>query len=214
MPLPTCLPCRPSSTRGSAGPYVDLAGRLGHFAAHLITGNPTAVRLTYFGKIAELNTSLLRNAGLAGVLNRSTAPSKANVVNAMQLAADRGWNVAEVHDKRSAPFRYGAARSGDRFRYHDRGRRGRSRQAARLMHVDGILLRSLADADRSCWSKNLDVPGVVGHIGTIGSRPTTSTSPIFHWGGAIPVLKLSEAMAVVTTDTLVPQKRARYAVDV
>jgi len=25
-------------------------------------------------------------------------------VNAMQIAADRGWNVAEVHDKRSAHF--------------------------------------------------------------------------------------------------------------
>ena len=48
-----------------------------------------------------MNTSLLRNAGLAGVLNRSTAASRANVVNAMQLASDRGWNVAEVHDKSS-----------------------------------------------------------------------------------------------------------------
>ena len=86
----------------SAGPFIDLAERLGNFAAHLATGNPTTVRLTYYGRIADMNTSLLRNAGLAGVLNRSTATARANVVNAMQLSADRGWNVAEVHDKRSA----------------------------------------------------------------------------------------------------------------
>ena len=35
-----------------------------------------SVRLTYFGRIADMNTSLLRNAGLAGVLNRSRAPRK------------------------------------------------------------------------------------------------------------------------------------------
>ncbi|HTA42970.1 MAG TPA: phosphoglycerate dehydrogenase, partial [Bryobacteraceae bacterium] len=85
----------------SAGPYIDLAERLGNFAGHLSDGNPTAIGLTYYGKIAEMNTSLLRNSGLAGVLNRSTGASRANVVNAMQIAADRGWNVAEVHDKRS-----------------------------------------------------------------------------------------------------------------
>src|SRR5208283_2995783 len=84
----------------AAGPFIDLAERLGNFAAHLATGNPTIVRLTYLGRVADMNTSLLRNAGLAGVLNRSA--SRANMVNAMQIAAERGWNVAEVHDKRSA----------------------------------------------------------------------------------------------------------------
>ena len=39
----------------SLGPYVELAERLGNFAAHVSTGNPNAVRLTYFGKIAESN---------------------------------------------------------------------------------------------------------------------------------------------------------------
>ena len=65
----------------SLGPYVDLAERLGNFAAHVSTGNPNAVRLTYFGKIAESDTNLIRNAGVAGVLNRSLS-RKANLVNA------------------------------------------------------------------------------------------------------------------------------------
>ena len=41
--------------------------------------------MIYFGKIAEHNTQLVRNAGLAGVLNRSLA-HKANSINAMQIA--------------------------------------------------------------------------------------------------------------------------------
>ena len=43
--------------------------------------------------------SLLRNAGLAGVLKRSA--TRANLVNAMQIASERGWTVAESHDKRA-----------------------------------------------------------------------------------------------------------------
>src|SRR5450631_350649 len=82
------------------GPYISLAERLGNFAAHIATGNPKTVRLVYQGKIADSNTNLLRSAGLAGVLNRSL-PNKANLVNAMQIAAQRGWSTAERHETRS-----------------------------------------------------------------------------------------------------------------
>src|SRR5260370_12466142 len=78
-----------------------LADRLGNFASHLSTGNPKRVRLIYCGKIAEHNTHLVRNAGLAGVLQRSLA-IKANSIYALQIAGDRGLTVAERHDKRSA----------------------------------------------------------------------------------------------------------------
>src|ERR1019366_4183698 len=67
------------------GPYATLADRLGNFAAHIASGNPHTVRLHYFGKIADSATSLLRNAGLAGVLARSTS-HRANLINAMQIA--------------------------------------------------------------------------------------------------------------------------------
>ena len=82
------------------GPYIEMAERLGTFAAHIASGNPRTVRFTYHGKIAENNTNLLRNAGLAGALRRSSA-KKANLVNAMQIASQRGWSVAEGHEKRS-----------------------------------------------------------------------------------------------------------------
>src|SRR6266436_4829381 len=52
------------------GPYISLAERLGNFAAHIATGNP-------------------KTAGLAGVLNRSLT-HKANLVNAKQIASQRG----------------------------------------------------------------------------------------------------------------------------
>jgi hypothetical protein len=33
---------------------------------------------------------MIRNAGVAGVVSRSLAAGRANIVNAMQIAADRG----------------------------------------------------------------------------------------------------------------------------
>ncbi len=58
------------------GPYIEVAEKLGNFAADLAVGNPRNVRLTYFGRMADGNTSLLRNAGLAGLLRRSSRSTR------------------------------------------------------------------------------------------------------------------------------------------
>ncbi len=182
------------------GPYIDLAERLGNFAANLIDGHPTAVKLTYSGKIADMNTSLLRNAGLAGVLNRSTA-SRANVVNAMQLAADRGWKVAEVHDKRST--------HSDTVRLEidtDSGvttvEGGVVLGKPRLMHLNGIYCEAPLGGTQVC-TKNFDVPGVVGHIGKVlGSHGINIGNFSLGRSDTQPV----ESIAVITTDALVTQE--------
>jgi D-3-phosphoglycerate dehydrogenase len=185
----------------AAGPFIDLAERLGHFAAYLATGNPTTVRLTYYGRIADMNTSLLRNAGLAGVLNRSTAISNANVVNAMQIASDRGWNVAEVHDKRS-----GHADS-IRLEFETDSSVTTVEGAVvlgkpRLMHVDGIYCEAPL-AGPLVFLKNLDVPGVIGHVGNVlgSNRINIANFSLGRRDSGEPV----EAIAVISTDSMVPQ---------
>jgi D-3-phosphoglycerate dehydrogenase / 2-oxoglutarate reductase len=148
-----------------------------------------------------MNTTLLRNAGIAGVLNRSTAAKKANVVNAMQLAADRGWNVVEVHDKRSV--------HSDTIRLEVETESSVTTvegavvlDKPRLMHVDGIYCE-VALTGPLILIKNLDVPGVVGHIGTIlgSNRINIANFSLGRRDSGEPL----EAMAAVTTDSLVPQ---------
>ena len=73
-------------------PYIVLAERLGQFLSHVTVGNAHTIRLVYFGRLAEQNTQVLRNAALAGVLNRSLE-YRANVVNAMQIATQRGTSL-------------------------------------------------------------------------------------------------------------------------
>jgi D-3-phosphoglycerate dehydrogenase len=72
----------------------------------------------------------------------------------------------------------------------------------RLMHVDGIYCEVQLTGPL-VLIKNLDVPGVVGHIGTILASNNINIAN-FSLGRRDAGEPL-EAMAAVTTDTLVPQ---------
>jgi len=186
------------------GPYISLAERLGNFAAHIATGNPSTVRLMYFGRIADSNTNLLRSAGLAGVLNRST-PKRVNLVNAMQIAEQRGWNVAEAHQPRSAHT--------DSVRIELETDKGVTAvegavflDKPRLTKVDGIYCEA-ALAGFLIFMKNRDVPGVIGHVGTVLGRNRINIANFSLGRSDAPAVSGDplEAVAVVSTDELVPE---------
>ena len=189
----------------SLGPYIALAERLGSFAAHIATGNPKTVRLAYQGKIAENNTNLLRSAGVAGVLNRSLA-HKANLVNAIQIASQRGWTTAERHEKRSG--------HSDSIRLELETDSGVTTVEgavllgkARLMQVDGIYCEAPLSG-HLIFMKNHDVPGVIGHVGGVLGRNNINIAN-FSLGRREAPLSSGEpleAVAVVSTDGEVPEK--------
>lgn len=186
----------------AVGPFIDVAERLGNFAAHLAEGNPKAVRLTYYGRIASGNTSLLRNAGLAGVLRISSA-QRANVVNAMQIAGERGWAVTETHDKR-------AGRS-ECIRLELETNSGTTvvegaylSDKARLLYLDGIYCEAPLSGHLVCM-KNNDVPGVIGHVGNVLGRNDINIAN-FSLGRRE---DLHMAIAVVSTDTEVSERVLR-----
>lgn len=185
------------------GPYIELAERLGNFAAYVATGNPRSVKLIYCGRIADLNTVLLRNAGLAGVLNRSLA-QRANLVNAMQIAAQRGWKVVEHHDARSGhadSIRIELDTDAALTTVEGSVVLGRPR----LMQVDGIYCEA-ALSGHLIYMRNEDIPGVIGHVGTVLGRNRINIAN-FSLGRAEKGEpgKPLEAVALVETDEPVPE---------
>lgn len=185
-------------------PYVTLAERLGHFAAQVAAGNPGTVRLVYFGRLADGNTNLLRNAGLAGVLTRSTS-HRANLVNAMQIAESRGWNVAERHEKRSG--------HADTIRIELETDTGiTSAEGAvvfdkpRLLQIDGIQCEATLGGYIT-FMKNQDVPGVIGHVGGVLGRNRINIANFSLGRRDAPIQpgEPLEAIALVTTDEAVPE---------
>ena len=184
-------------------PYVTLADRLGNFAAHVSTGNPSAVRLIYKGRIAEQNTNLMRNSGVAGVLNRSLS-RKANLVNSLQLASDRGWMVEERHEKRETHI--------DTIRLELETDSGCTAVEGavilgkpRLVAVDDIYIEAPLSGHLT-FLKNDDVPGVIGHVGHVLGHNHVNIASFSLGRKDEPVAPDHplEAVSVVETDQAVP----------
>jgi D-3-phosphoglycerate dehydrogenase len=186
------------------GPYAELAERLGNFAAYVAHGNPRSVRLAYFGRIADGNTNLLRNAGLAGVLARSS-PKKVNLVNAMQVTEQRGWTVVEAHEARSVhtdSIRLELVTDAGVTTVEGAVFLGKPR----LTQIDGIYCETPL-AGFLTFMKNQDVPGVIGHVGTVFGRNRINIAN-FSLGRRDAPSKPGEpleAVALVATDELVPE---------
>ena len=193
------LPALTPEQYKTLAPYSRLAECLGNFASYIAKGNPQTVRFVYFGKLAEFNTHLVRNAGLAGILQRSLA-RRANSVNAMQIAADRGLTVAERHDQRAAHT--------DTVRLELETDAGQTvvegavlLDRPRLLQVEGIQCEAPLEGNLT-FLQNEDVPGVIGYIGDVLGKNKINIAT-FSLGrkkaGA-------EAVAVVQTDQPVPDE--------
>ncbi len=183
------------------GPYIELAERLGKFASFVATGNPSEVKVTYRGRIAELNTKLLRNSALAGVLARGLH-QRANLVNAMQLAAQRHLTINEAHQRRGG--------STDSIRIEiitDKGATsatgGIVMDKPRLLSVDGITVEG-ALAGTLIYMRNNDVPGVIGHVGTVLGRNGVNIANFSLGRKDAPSApgEPAEAVALVEVDTV------------
>ncbi|HYM10538.1 MAG TPA: phosphoglycerate dehydrogenase [Bryobacterales bacterium] len=186
-------------------PYVQLAKRLGAFAAQIATGTPQSVRLTYSGKLADGNTNLVRNAALAGMLNRFLS-QRANLVNAAQIAAARGWRIDEV---RGARLQY--ADSVSVMLTTDCGESrvegGVLHEAfPRLLSVDGIPVEAPLQG-HLVFMKNQDVPGVIGRVGTIlgANKINIANFSLGRRENHATPGEPTEAVAVVHIDESIPE---------
>ena len=161
------MPALTAEQYRALGPYVDLSERLGLFLSHISEGNAHTIRLVYQGRLADGDTEILRNAGLAGILGRSVE-YRANVVNAMQLASARGFRVVEQREPGRSQM--------DSIRIELETEAGKfSAMGAivlrkpRLLQVEEIACEATLEGNLM-YSRNDDVPGVIGYLGTVLGR--------------------------------------------
>jgi D-3-phosphoglycerate dehydrogenase len=195
------MPALTAEQYRTLGPYFDLAERLGLFLSHIAVGNPHTIRFIYFGRLAEQNTQILRNAGLAGVLNRSLE-HRANVVNAMQIATQRGFRVIEQLEPGAAHMDSICIEvESDAGSFPALGAVVLNKP--RLLQVEGISCEATLEGNLM-YSKNQDVPGVIGYLGTVLGRNGVNIAN-FALGredrGADGTL---DAISIIETDQPVP----------
>ena len=182
-------------------PYIDLAGRLGSFLAQAGKGGIEAIQIVYGGALTEAKTDLVRNSAIAGLLAGS---ENVNRINAAAVAEERG---IRVHEDKQNGHRGGA---GTLLAVELLTASGPSHATAtvihgeqpRLLEFDGIDVEAPLEGTLLVC-RNLDVPGVIGRIGTILGEYGVNIAN-FALGrdrsGAKPV----HALAVVQVDPPVP----------
>ena len=148
-------------------PYLELGERLGTFVAQAApTQSFSRIAIRYAGEPTELGTHLIRSAVLIGILN-PILDEKVNLVNAAEEAAARGLVVEETTRRRERGFpnTVEVAAAADRGRELTvEGMVGQD-GSARILALDGIGLEAALEGTMLLM-RNVDVPGVIGKIGT------------------------------------------------
>jgi D-3-phosphoglycerate dehydrogenase / 2-oxoglutarate reductase len=147
-------------------PYLRLGEKLGTFLGQIAARAVEEVRISYDGGLAELNTHLVKNAVLKGILNQALA-EQANLVNAGRLAQERGIEVVELKSARRADYSnsLGIALRTETDCVSALGMVG-LRGALRILGISDIDIEAPLSG---CilYIRNQDVPGVIGRVGTL-----------------------------------------------
>jgi D-3-phosphoglycerate dehydrogenase len=150
-------------------PYILLGERLGAFLAQSGEGGVEEMGLSYSGEIAEWKTALIRNAAVAGALNQiAHAHERANLVNAASIAEERGIRITERKKSRDAGGAANVLRMTFKTGQQENTVAGcvQAGGLPRLLEIDGIDVEAPLEGT-FIYLRNLDVPGVVGRVGTV-----------------------------------------------
>jgi D-3-phosphoglycerate dehydrogenase len=180
-------------------PYLQLGEKLGAFLAQVAGGPLEEVRISYDGGLAELNTHLVKNAVLKGVLNQILS-EEVNLVNAGTYAQDRGIQVIELRSSRRAAFSnsLGIALKTEADCASALGMVG-MRNSLRILGINDIDIEAPLRGTL-LYIRNQDVPGVIGRVGTVlGDRNVNIASFAL---GRNPESR--EAIGLVNVDNPVP----------
>ena len=180
-------------------PYLQLGEKLGAFVAQLTDKHISEVSISYDGGLADLNTHLVKNAVLKGVLSQILADS-INLINAGNFAKARGIEVVEVRSGRRAAY---ANSLGVALRT--------AGEPASVLGMIGLhnVLRVLGvnniDIEAPLKGfmlliRNQDVPGVIGRVGTLLGQHQINIAN-FALGR---LQDSNEAMGIVNVDHKVP----------
>ena len=200
------MPSISAEQYGKLKPFLDLALRLGSFVAQIATGQPRRATILYSGTFEEKDAALIRNAALAGILNRFLS-HKANLINAAQVAAARGLGVSEIRRRRTQYSDSLAVILKTEHGEHKAEGTVFADQSPRLISVDGIYVEAPLDG-HMVFSKNDDVPGVIGRLGTIlgDNHINIADFSLGRGEGASSQGGFAEAVAVIRVDGALPKE--------
>jgi len=186
-------------------PYMAMAEKLGGLLGQLSGGNLEEIQLRFSGRMAEWNTTLVRNAAIKGIL-QCVLSENANVVNSASLAQERGIRIQE----QKKPSTSGGAAASvltvtlkTSESTHEAKGSVMNGDSMRILALDGITIESPLNGNIICL-RNRDVPGVIGKVGTVTGNHNVNIAN-FSLGRAEANGNVTEAIALVQVDNEVPE---------
>lgn len=177
-------------------PFIDLAEKLGRFQAQIMNREMISeVGIEYTGELAEKDAGPVTRAFLAGLLRDVSA--RVNVVNALHIAEERGINIktsykktvkASVAEIRTKVMTADAEQiaSGQVF----------ANGEGRITQIGDFKIEAVPSG-YMLITKNKDVPGVIGKIGTLLGENEVNISRFYLGRDA----RGGEALAVIEIDS-------------
>jgi len=192
------LPAMDAETYREQAPWVGLAETMGRFLAQMAEGRMQEARLTYAGEIVRRSTASLTLAFVRGLLGTILSEHVTDV-NALLIAKARGLRVTETSTTENSDYSslVSAELRTDRGVASVAGTVFFKREP-RFVQVDGFSLEALPQGWMLVFA-NLDVPGVIGRIGTLCGRHGINIAGMQlgrerRGGRAVSVLNLDDPM--------------------
>lgn len=161
-------------------PYLNLAERLGSFAAQVFEGGITEITIEYRGDAAELNTAPVTIAAIKGLLT-PILEETVNFVNAPFIAKERGIEVKETKSAGAGDYQGMLVL---RIKAKDKERLFAgtlfSRKDPRIIRIDNFAVEIVPEGIM-LLIYNMDKPGVIGNLGSFFGRNNINIARM-HFG--------------------------------
>lgn len=174
------FPSIPADQVARLQPYLNLAEKLGSFAAQVFEGGITGVTIEYMGDASELNTAPVTIAALKGLLT-PILEETVNFVNAPFIAKERGIEVKETKSAGTGDYQSMIAlriKAKDKERYFA----GTlfSKKDPRIVQIDNFAVEIVPEGIM-LFIYNVDKPGVIGNLGSFFGKNNINIARM-HFG--------------------------------
>ncbi len=177
-------------------PYINLAEKLGGFAAQIFKGGVTEISIEYRGEASEINTAPITIAAIKGFLT-PILEETVNFINAPIIAKERDIEVKETKSTDAGDYQSMVVirlKAKDKESYLA----GTlfSKKDPRIVAIDNFKVE-IVPFGELLFIYNNDKPGVIGNIGTLLSKNNINIARM-HFGRET---LGGRAISVVTIDT-------------
>lgn len=176
-------------------PFIELAESLGRFQNQIMGEEAVReVKIEYSGELSEKNAQPVTRAFLAGLLENVS--TRVNVVNSLHIACERGISLSTGYKREKSPIADIRTKVSTSNSSQTACGRVYADGQGRITQIGDFSIEAVPSGFL-LFTKNKDVPGVIGRIGTILGESDVNISR-FYLGRNV---KGGEALAIIELDS-------------